>query len=190
MRAALLLALALALATSPTLAQDLRPPTEFTGPPAARAAALFREAGRVFTHPRCINCHPAGARPLQGDDSRPHQPPVQRGPDGHGPVGMQCATCHGATNYDPAGIPGDGAWHLAPASMAWEGKSVGEICRQLRDPSRNGGRSLEAIAEHIAKDPLVGWAWHPGGTRTPAPGSQAQLGALVRAWIDAGAHCP
>ncbi len=30
---------------------------------AARSAALFTEAGKVLTHPRCVNCHPAGDRP-------------------------------------------------------------------------------------------------------------------------------
>jgi len=36
----------------------------------------------------------------------------------------------------------------------------------------------------------VGWAWHPGEERSPAPGTQAQFGALIRAWISSGAHCP
>ncbi|MGB6320247.1 MAG: Isoquinoline 1-oxidoreductase subunit, partial [Xanthobacteraceae bacterium] len=31
---------------------------------AARSAALFTEAGKVLTSPRCVNCHPAGDRPL------------------------------------------------------------------------------------------------------------------------------
>jgi hypothetical protein len=44
--------------------------------------------------------------------------------------------------------------------------------------------------EHLAKDDLVGWGWHPGEGRNPAPGSQQQLGELVRYWIDTGAACP
>ena len=28
---------------------------------------LFTELGKVLTHPRCVNCHPAGDRPRQGD---------------------------------------------------------------------------------------------------------------------------
>ena len=55
-----------------------------------RAVALFREAGKVIQHPRCVNCHPAGDRPLQGDDGHPHQPPVVRGEANIGPVGMRC----------------------------------------------------------------------------------------------------
>src|SRR6187549_3070632 len=50
----------------------------------ARSAALFTELGKVLTHPRCVNCHPAGDVPRQGDARRLHQPPVARGADGHG----------------------------------------------------------------------------------------------------------
>jgi len=74
--------------------------------------------------------------------------------------------------------------------MAWQRKSLREICLQLKDGTRNGGRSLSQIREHMAKDSLVGWAWHPGEGRSPAPGTQAQFGALIRAWIVTGAHCP
>ena len=41
-----------------------------------RSAAYFTELGKVLTHPRCLNCHPAGDRPRQGDMARLHQPPV------------------------------------------------------------------------------------------------------------------
>ena len=51
------------------------------GATSARSAALFTELGKVLTHPRCVNCHPAGDDPRQGDDSRLHQPPVERGPE-------------------------------------------------------------------------------------------------------------
>ena len=74
--------------------------------------------------------------------------------------------------------------------MAWQGKSLGDICRQLKDVQLNGGRDLAALQEHIAKDDLVAWAWNPGEGRNPAPGSQAAVGELVRAWIDSGAECP
>src|ERR1700758_671588 len=59
---------------------------------AARSAALFTEAGKVLTHPRCVNCHPAGDRPRQGDVRRLHQPPVARGDDGFGVPAMRCPT--------------------------------------------------------------------------------------------------
>jgi hypothetical protein len=157
---------------------------------AARSAALFTEAGKVLTSPRCVNCHPAGDRPLQGETHRLHQPPVERGSDGFGAVSMRCATCHQGGNFDPAGMPGHPHWHLAPREMAWQDKTLGEICTQIKDPARNGGRSLAQILTHIATDSLVGWAWAPGAGREPAPGTQKELGALIEAWVKTGAVCP
>ncbi|SFI82644.1 hypothetical protein SAMN05216304_103650 [Bosea sp. OK403] len=156
----------------------------------ARSAALFGEIGKVLTHPRCMNCHPATERPRQTDARRLHQPVVVRGKDGHGAPGLECATCHGKQNYDPARVPGDGHWALAPASMAWEGKTLGQICLQLKDQSRNGGRDLAAIVKHVTTDSLVLWGWKPGPGREPAPGTNAQFGALMQAWADSGAACP
>jgi len=49
---------------------------------------------------------------------------------------------------------------------------------------------MAALVKHMAEDSLVGWAWSPGAGRTPAPGTQAEFGTLVRAWADAGGHCP
>ena len=157
---------------------------------AERSAALFTEAGKVLTSARCVNCHPAGDRPLQGETHRLHQPPVARGPDGFGTPAMRCATCHQSANFDPAGVPGHPHWHLAPSEMAWQNKTAGEICTQIKDPARNGGRSLQQILTHVADDSLVGWAWAPGGGRQPAPGTQKELGALIQAWLNTGAVCP
>ena len=79
---------------------------------------------------------------------------------------------------------------LAPVSMAWQGRSLGEICRQLKDPSRNGGLDMPALLRHMSEDTLVGWAWAPGGGRAPAPGTQASFGGVMRAWSETGAYCP
>jgi hypothetical protein len=156
----------------------------------SRSAALFTELGKVLTHPRCINCHPAGDRPRQGDVERLHQPPVERGPDGHGLAAMRCHICHGPANFDPGRMPGHPEWHLAPRQMGWEGKTLSEICTQIKDPARNGGRSLQELIHHIGDDTLVGWAWAPGYGRQPAPGTQKEAGALVTAWVQTGAVCP
>jgi len=157
---------------------------------AVRSAAIFTELGKVLTHPRCLNCHPAGDRPRQGDMARLHQPPVGRGADGFGLPAMRCSICHLQANFNPAGVPGDPIWHLAPREMGWEGKTLGEICAQIKDPARNGNRSLDALIEHIGEDHLVGWAWAPGRGRQPAPGTQKQAGVLVEAWVKTGAECP
>lgn len=193
--AALMMALGLPLLTEVYSAEPsvaLATPQSFDGisDTAARSAALFTEAGKVLTSPRCVNCHPAGDRPLQGETHRLHQPPVARGPDGFGTASMRCASCHGNANYDAAGMPGHPHWHLAPREMAWQGKTPGEICTQIKDPARNGGRSLQQILTHMATDTLVGWAWAPGFGRQPAPGTQQELGALIDAWIKTGAACP
>ena len=179
-------------AAAPASPQRLRAVSTFAAikDPRARAIALFREAGKVLQSPRCLNCHPAGDRPLQTDAMRPHEPLVLRGEGGHGAPVMGCTTCHHNANYDPAHVPGSPQWHLAPIEMAWVGKSLGEICAQLKDPARNGGKDLAAIVHHSAEDSLVGWGWAPGVGRTPAPGTQKQFGALMQAWADAGAHCP
>lgn len=163
----------------------------------ARSIALFEEAGKVIQHPRCINCHPATDRPLQDMTMHPHQPPVFRGDGGMGLVGMQCNTCHSAENTPVVGqadtlksIPGNPAWHLAPIEMAWEGKTLRQICEQLKDPKRNGDKTMAEMVEHMAHDDLVGWGWDPGEGREPVPGTQEEFGKIIQAWVDTGAVCP
>ena len=170
----------------------LKPAAEFASikDDHARSIALFQEAGKVILSPRCLNCHPRDNSPRQGDDMHVHQPPVERGAGGMGKAGMRCITCHGQTNFDPAHIPGHPKWMLAPVEMAWIGKSLGEICAQIKDPKRNGGKTMEQIYEHMAHDSLVGWGWHPDAGRPPAPGSQEEFGALIKGWMDTGAWCP
>jgi hypothetical protein len=172
--------------------KSLRAPSEFAHitEPAERSVALFEEAGKVIQNPRCLNCHPATDQPTQTDGMRPHQPLVLRGAAGFGMPGMPCATCHHDANFEAAHVPGHANWHLAPRSMTWAGRSLSEICAQIKDPARNGGRDLAALVRHMAEDSLVGWAWAPGANRTPAPGSQREFGALLQAWVASGAACP
>src|SRR4051794_22354141 len=90
------LRLALLVALSPFLLV-----TEGAGQPAdsaERSIALFREAGKVLQHPRCLNCHPATDSPTQTDALRPHLPRIVRGPDGRGPAGLPCSACHHVAN--------------------------------------------------------------------------------------------
>jgi len=161
----------------------------------ARSVALFTEAAKVIRSPRCLNCHPATRVVTQGDDLHAHVPPVDVGRFGVGSPALPCRACHEAANTSTfsdsiPSIPGSPAWGVAPASMAWQGKSLREICLQIQDPARNGGRMLAKLHEHMAMDPVVAWAWQPGEGRAPAPGSQAQFAALIGAWIDTGAQCP
>jgi len=180
-----------------SLRSGLQPVSAFAGirNDRERSAAYFVEAGRVIQHPRCLNCHPVQRMPTQGDDLHAHVPAMQAGESGHGVPALQCNTCHQAANvvtYSSSvrSIPGHPHWMLAPASMSWQTKSLHDICEQIKDPVRNGGRSLDEIREHMAEDSLVGWAWNPGDGRPPAPGTQHEFGELVNAWIETGAVCP
>lgn len=155
-----------------------------------RSVALFNEASKVLQHPRCVNCHPSDASPRQGDQQLIHSPPVSRGPKDQGVPAMECTSCHQDQNLDHARVPGAPNWHLAPIEMAWLGRSPGQICNQIKDKQRNGGKSLDALYDHMAHDALVAWGWNPGHGRTPAPGSQETFAALIRAWLDTGAECP
>jgi hypothetical protein len=174
-------------------AGDLRSPAFFEAmipDRVERSRALFLEATRVLLHPRCVNCHPAGDSPMQGDSPHPHEPPVLRGFEDRGVVGMECTSCHQGHNLDLARVPGAPSWRLAPRVMAWAGQSAHLICEQIKDPARNGGRTLNRIVDHAAHDGLVAWGWAPGAGRVPAPGTQALFGEIVRAWVDSGAACP
>lgn len=170
----------------------LRTPAAFDRitPRDERSRALFIEATRVMLHPRCVNCHPAGDSPLQGEESKVHDPPVTRGAEDNGVVGMECSGCHQDRNLELARVPGAPKWHLAPKAMAWVGRTPASLCEQLKDPSRNGGKTLAEIVDHTGHDELVAWGWSPGHGRRPAPGSQATFGALMAAWAETGAVCP
>ena len=191
-----LAAAAALLVAAPAVAETngLREPSEIGGEGAARSAALFQEMLLVIEHPRCLNCHPVEGGPLQGMEMAAHQPPVVRGDGDFGAPGMRCNTCHGTRNvaYETGegSIPGHDPWHLAPLSMGWVGLTGAEICEQIKDPERNGGKSLAELHEHNAHDGLVGWGWDPGEGREPVPGTQAIFGALTLAWIETGAACP
>jgi hypothetical protein len=155
-----------------------------------RSQAIFAEASRVLTHARCVNCHPPDDAPRQGEAHAAHDPPVLRGDADRGIPALGCTTCHQDRNAELARIPGAPDWHLAPRSMVWLGRSPAQICAQLKDPARNGSRTLAQVHDHVAHDGLVAWGWRPGADRAAAPGTQAQLAALVQAWIDTGAACP
>ena len=161
---------------------------------APAAAQDFAPIHEVLSHPRCANCHVEGDVPLWSDDAgatRPHGMAVRAGESRMGIETLPCGTCHRAANGAlPHSAPGAPGWALPPPEMAWALRDAGEICRQLKDPARNGGRSLAEIAAHVAEDPLVVWGWAPGPGRAPAPGTPDTLARAVLAWDAAGAPCP
>jgi hypothetical protein len=162
-----------------------------------RGAAAFETVRAVLQSPRCVNCHPAGDAPLQGDDSHVHRQNVHRGEHGIGVPGLACEACHGQANpppsYGPHAPPGvSTVWRLPPADMkmVFQGKSAGELCEQLKDPQRNGGKSMAALVEHVSADPIVLWGWSPGYGREPVPIAHADFVSAFKAWAGAGAPCP
>jgi hypothetical protein len=144
----------------------------------------------VLLHPRCLNCHVDGDSPGQGMAVERHEPPVVRGPEDRGVVGMQCDSCHQDRNLPLARVPGAPNWRLAPLSMSWVDKGPRQLCEQLKDSDRNGHRTLAEVVTHSGHDELVGWGWNPGADRESAPGTQAEFGALMAAWVENGAECP
>jgi hypothetical protein len=74
--------------------------------------------------------------------------------------------------------------------MAWAGLSDHELAEQMKDPNRNGNRTLEQMVEHITKERLVLWAWQPGGRRTLPPMSHDKFVQRFKDWIAAGAPSP
>jgi len=159
-------------------------------PSQVASLAAWQKIIAVLQHPRCLNCHQA-EMPLQGDARRPHLPRVVRGPDGHGVSAMRCGDCHNDSgNNDGARIPGAPHWQLAPAAMVWQGLSSGDLCRQLKDPQRNGGRALGGLVEHMDREPLVLWGWAPGAGREPVPLPHPEFVAQMKVWAVGGAVCP
>jgi len=155
----------------------------------------FNQMMDVLTHKRCMNCHPSGDRPRQGEDSHIHYFEVRRGPDNHGVAALQCESCHQSTNNLYSGVPGAPHWGLAPISMAWEGLTRVEIARSMMNPKNNGGKNLAAIVKHLTEDDLVLWAWEPGVDdegvpREKPPVSKEDFIAAVKAWAEAGAVIP
>lgn len=154
----------------------------------------------VFSHPRCTNCHvPDDNRPrwsgpsfgLEKGEWTYHGMNINGGMSRDGSDTIPCSSCHASSNSEiPHGPPGAPHWALAPVEMEWLGKSSQEICEQIKDPTRNGGRTLDEVAAHIAHDELVLWGWAPGPGREPAPYSAEETSAAFKRWADAGASCP
>jgi hypothetical protein len=161
---------------------------------------LFYE---VASHPRCSNCHVgADNRPMWSGPSygkaRPHGMNVNAGESRIGIEALACSTCHtqlsqpdetaNAVPHTPPRVAS--VWTLAPVEAGWFGESSAFICNQLKDPERNGNRTIREVAAHLDHDSILHWAFNPGGNREPAPHSlQEAMDALMN-WAAAGTPCP
>ena len=157
------------------------------------SAEAFKEAYKVLMHPRCMNCHPSGDAPLQGDDSHIHAQNVTRGKDGKGVYAMKCSNCHQKENTPGLNMPpGDPDWNLPPANMkmVFQGKTPAQLAAQFKDPKQTG-KTLQQMLKHVEEDHLViNSGWNPGAGRTTPPLSHAEFAAKFREWIEKGAAIP
>ncbi len=158
----------------------------------------FSRIYEVASHPRCSNCHVgADNRPMWSGPSygrtRAHGMNINAGDSRIGAETIQCSTCHAyreGLNDTPHAAPQVAMnWQLAPVEAEWFGKSSDEICNQLRDPDRNGGRTMLELAEHLNHDLILHWAWNPGGGREPAPYSLQEHIDDLLIWGVAGFPC-
>jgi hypothetical protein len=111
----------------------------------------FMKVYKVLISPRCMNCHPAGDAPLQGDDSHIHTMNVVRGPDGTGLYAAKCSNCHQPTNVPGLHTPpGNPKWQLPPANMkmVFQGKTARQLALQIMNYNLNGHKTNKMIAMH------------------------------------------
>jgi len=152
----------------------------------------FMEVYKVLMSPRCMNCHPAGDIPLNGDDNHLHNMNPQRGKDGKGLNAMKCSNCHQSTNTEGLNQPpGHPDWHLPPANMkmVFEGKTPNQLARQIINPKTNGNKTVKQLIAH-ADDGLVKAGWNPGEGRTVPPLSHAEFKKAWITWLNTGAYAP
>ena len=166
--------------------------TETINKDSVESVTAFKDVYKVLMSPRCMNCHPSGDVPLQGDDSHLHTMLPRRGKDGKGIYAMKCSNCHQPTNIE--GLhkpPGHPDWHLPPANMkmVFQGRTPGQLARQLVNRKTNGNKSLKQLIEH-ADDGLVKIGWEMGEGRTPPPISHAAFKKAWITWIEKGAYAP
>jgi hypothetical protein len=161
-------------------------------PDSVGSVSAFMKVYEVLMSPRCMNCHPAGDIPLQGDDSHLHTMSPKRGKDGKGLYAMKCMNCHQPTKtpglYTP---PANPKWALPPADMkmVFQGRSPRELALQIMDPKRNGHKNKAQLLTH-AKDDLVKVAWNMGEGRKPPPITYNEFVAAWNDWINKGGIAP
>lgn len=156
------------------------------------SAQAFLQVYKVLMSPRCMNCHPSGDQPLQGDDSHIHTMNVHRGEDGTGMYAVKCSNCHQATNTPGLHTPpGNPKWQLPPADMkmVFQGKSAHELALQIMDYNQNGHKNNEQLLEH-ARDTLVKAGWHMGEGRSAPPLAYNDFLKVWDTWIKKGGYAP
>jgi len=169
------------------------PKPNFTRKDSIASKKAFLKVYAVLMSPRCMNCHPSGDIPLQGEDSHLHLQGVKRGPDGKGLYALKCANCHQPHNLPGLHMPpGNPKWALPPANMkmVFQGRSPHQLAAQLLDKKRNGRKSIKALIDHITSDTLVLAGWYPAQGLAKPPLSHREFVSAFNEWISKGAVSP
>ena len=156
------------------------------------SAKAFLQVYKVLMNARCMNCHPAGDQPLQGNDSHIHTMNVHRGKDGNGVYAAKCSNCHQPQNTPGVHTPpGNPKWKLPPADMkmVFQGKSAHELALQIMDYNKNGHKNKEQLLEH-ARDTLVKAGWDMGEGRPAPPLAYNDFLKVWDTWINKGGYAP
>lgn len=161
------------------------------------AVRLFREIVPVLTHPRCLNCHGGmdilsdrhpGASALE-ESLNPREAIFTA--EFRSALEAQCTTCHD-------GLAG---WTVPPPPLYFVDasgapKTAEALCEQMKVLEASGERlvshfhddhgGIQFIAAGFAGDRALGGEElaRLGLTREPPPGTQAQLTAQARRWVD------
>lgn len=165
----------------------------FSKKDSAESKRAFLQVYKVLMSPRCMNCHPAGDIPLQGDDSHLHLQGVKRGPDGKGLYALKCSNCHQSHNLPGLHMPpGNPKWRLPTANMKmiFQGRNPHQLALQLLDKKRNGGKSIKALIDHITRDTLVLSGWTPAEGLSKPPLTHKAFVKAFNEWINHGAVSP
>jgi len=192
--------LTISVAAENKAASEMSPPG---GVGKSEGLEAWRRIEAVVTHPRCANCHVGPDNipmwTVVGENkTRPHGMNIRAGESRTGAGTLVCSACHMtsmAPNEVPHAPPHVGLpWQLAPVEFVWFGKTGAEICVQMRDPKRNGGRDAAGLVEHLWHDAerngFIPWGWNPGGGRSTPPGTFERHAKDVTMWGAAGQPCP
>jgi len=116
----------------------------------AESLAAWAKIQSVLQHPRCLNCHQSES-PTAGEFAPRSYPACgpRVGESRRQRDEMRDVSQRNGQKPD-FGNSGAPRWQLAPISMLWQGLSGGDLCRSLKDPAKNGNRSLEEITTHSA----------------------------------------
>lgn len=172
--------------------QKMQAPVSVVKKDSMASVKAFGEVYKVLMSPRCLNCHPAGDVPLQGDDSHIHTMLPRRGQDGKGLYAMKCANCHQDENTPGLHMPpGNPKWHLPPADMkmVFEGKSPYQLAKQLMNKKENGNKSVEDLIKH-ADDELVLAGFNSADGLKKPPLTHQEFKKAWITWLTTGAYAP